>query len=84
MRFTFTLYDIQQITSNAYSTAFRAFIPTFRYQSEESDSDFNYDNSDSDLSDFWQMVNKRGDFGSTIPYGLPKLSKEALSGICRK
>ena len=52
MRFTFTLYDIQQITSNAYSTAFRAFIPTFRYQSEESDSDFNYDNSDSDLSDF--------------------------------
>jgi len=48
MRLTFTLYDVQEISSSAY----RAFISTFRYQSEESDSDFNSDNSDSDLSDF--------------------------------
>ena len=52
MRLTFTLYDVQEISSSAY----RAFISTFRYQSEESDYesdyDFNSDNSDSDLSDF--------------------------------
>ena len=48
MRLTFTLYDVQEISSSAY----RAFISTFRYQSEESDSAFDFDNSDSDLSDF--------------------------------
>jgi hypothetical protein len=49
MRLTFTLYDVQEISTSAY----HAFISTFRYQSEseESDSDFNSDNSDSDLSD---------------------------------
>lgn len=48
MKLTFTLYDVQEISSSAYI----AFILTFRSQSEESDSDFNSDNSDSDLSDF--------------------------------
>ena len=48
MRLTFTFCDVQEISG----TAFRAFISTFRYQSEESDSDFNSDNSDSDLSEF--------------------------------
>lgn len=48
MRLTFTLYDVQEISGSAY----RAFISTFKYQSEESDSDFESVNSDSDLSDF--------------------------------
>jgi len=50
MKLSFTLYDAQEISSSAY----RAFISTFRYQSGESDSDsdFDSDNSDSDLSDF--------------------------------
>ena len=48
MKFTFTFYDAQEISSNAC----RAFISIFKYQSEESDSDFNHDNSDSELSDF--------------------------------
>lgn len=46
MRFTFTFYDIQEISSTAYS----AFISTFNYLSDESESD----KSDSDLSDFDQ------------------------------
>lgn len=44
----FTFNDVQEISGSAC----RAFVSTFRYQSEESDSDFNYDNSDSELSDF--------------------------------
>ena len=48
MRLTFTLYDIQEISVSAYS----AFVSTFRYQAEESDSNFDSDQSDSDLSDF--------------------------------
>ena len=51
MRLSFTLKDVQEISSTAYT----AFISTFKYQSEESvesDSDFNCDNPDSDLSDF--------------------------------
>lgn len=48
MRVTFTLYDVQEISSHV----FRAFISTFNYESEENDSDLNYDNSDSELSDF--------------------------------
>ena len=48
MRLTFTLYDIQEISTSAY----RAFVSTFRYESEEFNSDFESDNSDSDLSDF--------------------------------
>lgn len=48
MKLTFTLYDAQEISSSAY----RVFISTFKFQSEESDSDFNYDNSESELSDF--------------------------------
>jgi len=52
MKLTFTLYDVQEISSSAY----RAFISTFRYQLEEFDSDFNSDNSDSDLSDFDQLT----------------------------
>lgn len=49
MRLTFTLSDVQEI----YGSASFAFISTFRYgESEESDSDFNFDNSDSELSDF--------------------------------
>lgn len=50
MKLTFTLYDVQEISTSAY----RAFINTFKYDLEEdsdSDSDFS-DNSDSDLSDF--------------------------------
>ena len=34
--------------------------------------------SDSDLLDFWEMVDKRGNIGSPMMYGLPKLSKETL------
>ena len=44
MKMTFTLYDIKEISCSTY----RAFISTFKYQSEESDSV----NSDSELSDF--------------------------------
>ena len=45
--------------------------------------DFYYPNdncvaSDSDLQDFWESVNNRGNFGSPMTYGLPKLSKDAL------
>ena len=47
-RLTFTLYDVQEISISAY----RAFFSTFKYGSEESDSDSNFDNSESDLSDF--------------------------------
>jgi len=47
-KLTFTLYDIQEISTSAY----RAFVSTFRYESEEFNSDFESDNSDSDLSDF--------------------------------
>jgi len=47
MRLTFTLQDAQEISSNAY----RAFISTFHYKSDESDSDFYSDNSDSELSE---------------------------------
>lgn len=43
MRLTFTLHDVQEISDSAY----RAFISTFQYQSEEFDSG----NSDSDTSD---------------------------------
>lgn len=48
MKLTFTLHDAQEISSSAC----RAFISTFHYQLDESDSDFDSDNSDSDLSDF--------------------------------
>lgn len=48
MKLTFTLRDFQEISSSAYI----AFISTFDYKSDESDSDFYSDNSDSDLSDF--------------------------------
>nr|YP_010283131.1 hypothetical protein MKU15_pgp060 [Nitzschia traheaformis]ULD15895.1 hypothetical protein [Nitzschia traheaformis] len=48
MRLTFTPYDVQEISSSA----FRAFISTFIYESEESDSGSKSDNSDSELSDF--------------------------------
>ena len=48
MRLTFTLHDVQEISGSAY----RAFISTFKYQSEKSDSDFDFDNSDSELSEF--------------------------------
>ena len=41
---TFTFHDIKEISSSAYV----AFLSTFKYQSDESD----FDNSDSDLSDF--------------------------------
>ena len=44
----FISYYAQEISSSAY----REFFSTFRYQSKESDSDFNSDTSDSDLSDF--------------------------------
>lgn len=44
MKFTFTSYDIQEISFSAG----RAFLSTFRYLSDSSDSA----NSDSDLSDF--------------------------------
>jgi hypothetical protein len=47
MRLTFTLHDAQEISSSAY----RAFISTFRYNSNESDSDLS-DSDSSDLSDF--------------------------------
>jgi len=46
MRLTFTLYDAQEISSTAY----RAFVSTFRSKSDEFESDFSQ--SDSDLSDF--------------------------------
>ena len=47
MRF-FTLHDVQEITVSAG----RAFLETFKYyeSDEESDYDFKYDESDSDLS----------------------------------
>ena len=48
MKLTFTLYDVQEISGSAY----RAFLSTFTYQLEESNSDFKSDKSDSDLSDF--------------------------------
>ena len=48
MRLRFTLYDVQEISSSAYC----AFISTFKDQLGKSDSDFDSDNSDSDLSDF--------------------------------
>ena len=44
MRLTFSLYDVQEIAS----TASRAFISTFQYMPDKSESDL----SDSDLSDF--------------------------------
>ena len=47
MRFTFTLHDAQEISSSAY----RAFISTFHYNSDESDSDLS-DSDSSDLSDY--------------------------------
>jgi len=47
MRLTFTLHDVKEISTSIY----RAFISTFIYESEESDSDFDSDNLDSDLSD---------------------------------
>ena len=46
MRLTFTLHDVQEISSTAYL----AFVSTFRYMSDESESDLS--ESDSDLSDF--------------------------------
>ena len=36
MKLTFTLHDAQEISSTAY----RAFISTFHYKSDESESDF--------------------------------------------
>jgi len=45
MRFTFTLYDVQEISTTAY----RAFISTFKYESEEFDS---LNESDSELDNF--------------------------------
>ena len=50
MRLTFTLQDIQEISNSAIL----AFIGTFKYHSEESESDFESESevSDSDLSDF--------------------------------
>ena len=48
MKLTFNLQDVQEI----YISVSYAFISTFRYQSEESDSDFNSDSSESNLSDF--------------------------------
>lgn len=48
MKLTFTLHDAQEISASAY----RAFISTFHYHSEESDSNFDSDILDSDLSDF--------------------------------
>ena len=48
MKLTFTLHDVEEISSYAR----RAFISTFHYESTESDSDFDSDTSDSDLSDF--------------------------------
>ena len=48
MKLTFTLHDMQEISITAYLV----FISTFKYQVEESDSDFSYESSGSDLSDF--------------------------------
>ena len=48
MKFIFNLQGVQKI----YISVSYAFISTFRYQSEESDSDFNSDSSESNLSDF--------------------------------
>jgi len=48
MIFTFTLYDVQEISTSAY----RAFISTFKYESKEFDSNFNSYHSYSELSDF--------------------------------
>ena len=56
---------------NAFKSFFSKYIG-FYYQNDDEIE------SDSDLNDFWEMVNKGGDFGSVISYGLPKLSKEAL------
>ena len=47
MKLTFTFHDIQEISGSAC----RAFISTFQYYSEESDSDFYSDNSDFELSE---------------------------------
>ena len=48
MKLTFTFQDVQEISRSGYY----AFISTFRYQSEESDSDFNSDPSDFDSDIF--------------------------------
>jgi hypothetical protein len=39
MKLTFTLHDVQEISSTAYIT----FVSRFRYISNESESDFNPD-----------------------------------------
>ena len=49
MKLTFTFYDAQEISSSTY----RAFISTFQYKSDKSDSEVSdSDVSDSDLSDY--------------------------------
>jgi len=48
MRRLFTLHDVQEISSTAY----RGFISTFHYKSDESDSDSSDSSDSSDLSDF--------------------------------
>lgn len=48
MKLPFTFHDAQEIFSSAY----RTFISIFHYRSDESDSDFVSDNSESELSDF--------------------------------
>lgn len=47
MKLTFTLHDVQEISGTAYS----AFISTFKYELEESESDTDIKSEDSDLSD---------------------------------
>ena len=62
MRLTFTLHDAGEISSSAC----RAFISTFQYWSDESNSDCVSDNSDSDLSDFNQDMFGCGEITSEV------------------
>lgn len=62
MKLTFTFHDAGEISSSAY----RAFISTFHYKSDSSDSDFVSDNSDSELSDFDPNIYGCGDITSEV------------------
>lgn len=58
MKLAFNLHDVQEISGSFYT----AFVSTFHYkESEESDFDFESDNSDSDLSDFDSKIFECGE-----------------------